>query len=162
MSEEVKSASRVVPQVIMLSVAINGCLGFGMLLTVLFCIGNPKDVLSSSTGYPFMEIFYEATNSLPGSLTMCSIVLINYCCSLVGMLAAASRQLWSFSRDKGVPGWRWWSQVSLYLLSKLFHYLTIAVQGFHKPPFAHSFNYSHSPHQCHAGLDQHWFLCCPR
>lgn len=119
MSEEVKNASRVVPQVIMLSVAINGCLGFGMLITVLFCVGNPKDVLNSSTGYPFMEIFYEATNSLPGSLAMCSIVLVNYCCSLVGMLAAASRQLWSFSRDKGVPGWRWWSQVSLYLLSNV-------------------------------------------
>ncbi|KAJ5544327.1 amino acid permease [Penicillium frequentans] len=112
MSEEVKNASRVVPKVIMLSVAINGCLGFGMLITVLFCVGKPGDALNSPTGYPFMEIFYEATNSLPGSLTMCSIVLVNYCCSLVGMLAAASRQLWSFSRDKGVPGWHWWSQVS--------------------------------------------------
>lgn len=153
MSEEVKSASRVVPKVIMLSVAINGCLGFGMLITVLFCVGKPGDALSSPTGYPFIEIFYEATNSLPGSLTMCSIVLVNYCCSLVGMLAAASRQLWSFSRDKGVPGWHWWSQVSPYLLPKFLHYLTVAVQGFLNPPFAHSFNHSHRSHQYHAGAD---------
>ncbi|KAB8222944.1 hypothetical protein BDV33DRAFT_201083 [Aspergillus novoparasiticus] len=31
----------------------------------------------------------------------------------MGLLAAASRQLWSFSRDRVVPGWRWWIQVSL-------------------------------------------------
>ena len=112
MSEEVENASRVVPRVILLSVIINGCLGFGMLITVLFCAFNPVDAIHSSTGYPFMAIFYEATNSRKGALAMCSIVLINYVCSLIGMMAAASRQLWSFSRDKGVPGWRWWAQVS--------------------------------------------------
>lgn len=111
MSEEVEDASRVIPRALMLSVLVNGCLGFGMLVAVLFCVGNFEAALNSRTGYPFMEIFYEASNSLPGSLLMCSIVLVIYCCSLMGLLAAASRQLWSFSRDKGVPGWHWWNQV---------------------------------------------------
>jgi amino acid transporter len=111
MSEEVADASRVIPKAIMLSVAINGSLGFSMLIAVLFCVGNLKDALNSPTGYPFMEIFYQATNSPSGALAMCSIVLIIYCCALMGMLAASSRQLWSFARDRGVPGWRWWSQV---------------------------------------------------
>ncbi|KAJ5291513.1 amino acid permease [Penicillium angulare] len=112
MSEEVESASRVIPRVILLSVLVNGCLGFGMLIAILFCAFDPREVLNSPTGYPFMAIFYEATNSRSGSLAMCSIVLINYACSLIGLMAAASRQLWSFARDKGVPGWRWWAQVS--------------------------------------------------
>ncbi|KAJ5291448.1 amino acid permease [Penicillium angulare] len=112
MSEEVENASRVVPRVILLSVLINGCLGFGMLITLLFCAFDPRDVISSPTGYPFMAIFYEATNSRSGSLAMYSIVLINYACSLIGMMAAASRQLWSFARDKCVPGWHLWVQVS--------------------------------------------------
>ncbi|KAJ5751561.1 amino acid permease [Penicillium odoratum] len=112
MSEEVANAPRVIPRALMLSVLVNGCLGFGMLLALLFCAGNLEAALNSRTGYPFMEIFYEATNSLAVSLLMCSIVLVFYCCSLMGLLAAASRQIWSFSRDKGVPGWHFWNQVS--------------------------------------------------
>lgn len=113
MSEEVENASYVIPRALMLSVLVNGCLGFGMLIAVLFCVDNLEDALHSRTGYPFMEIFYEATNSLSGSLAMVSIILVIYCCSLMGLLAAASRQLWSFSRDKGVPGWHWWNQVRI-------------------------------------------------
>lgn len=82
---------------------------------MLFCTGNLETVLDTPTGYPFMEVFYQATNSLLGSLTMCTIVIVNFSLSMVGMLAETSRQLWSFSRDKGVPGgwwWWWWSLVS--------------------------------------------------
>lgn len=113
MSEEVENASRVIPLVAMLTVGINGTLGFGILLAILFCKGNIQDALNSPTGYPFIEIFYEATRSVPGSLVMCAIVITNFCCALVGMMAATSRQLWSFSRDKGTPGWRLWSRVCL-------------------------------------------------
>jgi amino acid transporter len=58
-----------------------------------------------------MGIFLEATNSVSGSLAMSAIVIVIYVCALMGLLAAASRQLWSFSRDRGVPGWRLWSRV---------------------------------------------------
>ncbi|KAJ5155143.1 amino acid permease [Penicillium capsulatum] len=112
MAEEVENASRVIPLVTMLTVGINGCLGFGILLAILFCDGNIQEALDSSTGYPFMWMFHQATNSIPGSLAMCAVVIVNFCCSLVGMLAATSRQLWSFSRDKGTPGWQFWSQVT--------------------------------------------------
>ncbi|KAE8139259.1 amino acid permease-domain-containing protein [Aspergillus pseudotamarii] len=114
MSEEVANVSRIIPHALIFSVLLNGCLGFGMLIAILFCAGNLKGVLSSTTGSPFMEIIYKATSSLPGSLFMCSILIIIYCCSLMGLLAAVSRQLWSFSRDRGVPGWRWWSQISSF------------------------------------------------
>ncbi|KIN06808.1 hypothetical protein OIDMADRAFT_107624 [Oidiodendron maius Zn] len=113
MAEEVMNASKVIPQALMLSVAINGCLGFGILIAMMFCTGpDLGGTLGEITGYPFMGIFLEATNSVSGSLAMSAIVIIIYVCALMGLLAAASRQLWSFSRDRGVPGWRWWSQVS--------------------------------------------------
>lgn len=32
------------------------------------------------------------------------IILVDFYCSLVGVLATAPRQLWSFSRDKAVSG----------------------------------------------------------
>ncbi|KAJ6190524.1 hypothetical protein N7519_000545 [Penicillium mononematosum] len=102
MSEEVANASTVIPNALMISVGINGCLGFGMIIVMMFCTGSDLGgKLGKITGYNFMGIFMEATDSVPGSLTMISIVIIIYVCSLMGLLAAASRQLWSFSRDKG-------------------------------------------------------------
>jgi amino acid transporter len=112
MAEEVANASRAIPRAIMLSVAINGSLGFGMLIAMLFCSGNIDDALSTPTGYPYIEIFHQATGSVPGALAMLSINLIIGGFSVIGMLAATSRQFWSFARDRGVPGWRWWSRVS--------------------------------------------------
>lgn len=111
MAEEVESATIAVPRAILLSVLINGCLGFGVLIAVLFCLGNIDDVLATKTGFPFMEIFYQGTASVPGTVAMCSVLLVVMACSVIGMLAATSRQFWSFARDRGVPGWRWWSRV---------------------------------------------------
>lgn len=113
MAEEVANASRAIPRAIMLSIVINGTLGFGMLIAVLFCMGDLEVALNSNTGYPYIEIFYQATNSVPGTLAMVSINLIISVCSVIGMLAATSRQFWSFARDRGIPGWRWWSHVSI-------------------------------------------------
>lgn len=96
----------------MLSVGINGFLGFGILIAMMFCTGpDLGGTLGQITGYPFMGIFLEATNSVSGSLAMSAIVIVIYVCAIMGLLAAASRQLWSFSRDRGVPGWRLWSRV---------------------------------------------------
>lgn len=52
------------------SVAINGTLGLAMTIAVLFCIGNLDDALNSPEGFPFMEIFRNATNSVAGGTAM--------------------------------------------------------------------------------------------
>jgi len=106
MSEEIRNPELVVPRSIMLSVLINGTLGFAMIIALLFCIGNLDDALSTPTGYPFMEIFLQATNSVSGAATMVSIVTILAVCATVGVLASTSRMFWSFARDRGLPGWR--------------------------------------------------------
>lgn len=113
MSEEIKNASTAVPASIMLSVLINGSLGFGMLIAMLFCLGDIELALKSSTGYPFMSIFLQATGSIAGSAIMGSIITTMGISTSVGMLATTSRQFWSFARDRGIPGWRVWSEVKL-------------------------------------------------
>lgn len=116
MAEEASNANVAIPRAILLSVLINGTLGFTMLIATLFCMGDVQEAIESPTGYPFMEIFRQATNSISGALGMSSILLIIAICSVIGMLAATSRQFWSFARDRGIPGWRLWSKVcAIYL-----------------------------------------------
>ncbi|CAG8224737.1 unnamed protein product [Penicillium salamii] len=111
MAEEIHNAAIVLPRAIMLSVLINGILGFSMLIAILFCMGNIQDALNTPTGYPFIEIFFHSTGSITGAVLLSTIVLLISMFGVMGMIAAASRQFWSFSRDRAIPGWRLWVKV---------------------------------------------------
>lgn len=112
MAEEVHNAQKVIPISLMFSILINGVLGFGMLIAALFCLGDLEDAIQTPTGYPFIEIFRQGTGSVAGAAAMSSIIVVMGISATVGMLATSSRQLWAFSRDRGIPGWRMWSKVS--------------------------------------------------
>jgi choline transport protein len=106
MSEETHNPSIVVPRSIMLSIILNGLMGFAIVIAVLFCLGDIDTVLATNTGYPFMEIFLQVTHSVAGSAVMAAIVTTLALCSTVGLLASTSRMFWSFARDRGLPGWK--------------------------------------------------------
>ena len=107
MAEEIQDASRVVPKAIMASIILNGLMGLGMCLTLLFVIGDVDAALHTKTGFPFIEIFYQAVQSVPGAAIMTSLIIALSLCATVGIVASTSRQLWAFSRDRAVPGWRY-------------------------------------------------------
>ncbi len=80
MSEEVKDASVTVPRAIMTSAFLNGALGWVATITYCFCLGNLFDVLESPTGflgYPFIDVFYNATRSKLGASFMVAIIIVN-------------------------------------------------------------------------------------
>lgn len=106
MAEEIHNAVVVVPRAITFSIILNGTLGLGMALALLFCIGDIDAALNTPTHFPFMEIFSQAVQNLPGAALMTSVVIALSLCATVGQAASASRQLWAFSRDRAVPGWR--------------------------------------------------------
>ncbi|MCJ1232705.1 hypothetical protein MMC14_000658 [Varicellaria rhodocarpa] len=93
------------------SIAINGIMGFGMLLALLFCLGDPETALSTPTGYPFIAIFLQAVDSVSGALTMSAIITTLATLGTISWVAGASRMTWSFARDRGLPGWRYLSKV---------------------------------------------------
>lgn len=74
-----------------------------MLVTLCFTLGNVDDILTSATGYPVIQIFYNVTNSYAGADIMTLILILTLTSSCIAEIATASRQLWSFARDKGVP-----------------------------------------------------------
>ena len=103
MAEEIHNAAIIVPWNMIISVIVNGCLGLGMLLTALFCMGDLKAALKTATGYPFMQIFFDSTQSYSGTTLMVCLPLILSYAACFGQFAGASRQLWAFARDKGPP-----------------------------------------------------------
>ena len=94
---------------------VNGTLGFAMLVTLCFCLGDLNVVLGSKIGafgYPFIEVFSQGTQSIGGAtgMTCILIILSTFCC--VANIATSSRQLFAFARDHGVPFSAFFAHVS--------------------------------------------------
>lgn len=109
MSEEVNNAAVIVPWSMISTTVFNGAVGFGMILAVLFVTLNVDSALESPTGalgYPFMDIFYTATHSKAGASVMIAIILVMAGAGTTAAMASASRIVWAFARDRGLPGWR--------------------------------------------------------
>lgn len=102
-AEEVLSASRTLPAAIMWSFALNVLLGLTMIITLIFTWGDMTEIASTATGYPFLQIFIDVTNSLGGTNGMTCLIIIPLTASCVAVVATASRQIWAFARDNGVP-----------------------------------------------------------
>lgn len=103
MSEEVRNAATVIPKILVQTILINGGLAFVFMLVLLFCIGDVEDALASPTGYPIIQIFYQATNSLRAATAMMSLVILTGLTSSLGVIASVSRLTWAFARDGGLP-----------------------------------------------------------
>ncbi len=63
-------------------------------------------------GYPFIQVFFNTTHSYAGTNIMTLIIILTLTSSAIAEVATASRQIWSFARDKGVPGYRWIAHIS--------------------------------------------------
>lgn len=99
MSEELLDASRTMPRAIMWSCATNFAMAFLMGVTLIFCVGDIDNVLSTSTGQPFVQLIFNATKSYAGTNTMVTVLIILLAGCTLTEVATSSRQIWSFSRD---------------------------------------------------------------
>jgi amino acid transporter len=80
-------------------------------LNSIFTIGDLSTSLVSVTGYPFIDLFYNATKSKAAATVMTVIVVINFTASGIAVMATASRQIWAFARSKGLPFSTWFAPV---------------------------------------------------
>ena len=85
------------------AVLVNGVLGLGFIIALLFNMGSVQAALTADTTYPIIEIFYNITRSRPAATAMtCSLVTLASLAVVPG-IAASSRMLWALSRDNGKP-----------------------------------------------------------
>ncbi|KAK9780448.1 putative Amino acid transporter [Seiridium cardinale] len=111
MAEEVRDAAKVIPRSMIATTIFNGALGWVMVITYCFCLGDLNDILSSPTGYPYMQVFYNTTQSIGGASMMAVIIIFIAIFSNLTIVATASRQLYAFARDEGLPFSSWFANV---------------------------------------------------
>ncbi|KUJ13411.1 choline transport protein [Mollisia scopiformis] len=106
MAEETRNAAKVSPKSMFISITFNGVLGLAALIATTLCADDLDAALNSPIGIPFIAIFLQTTQSVAGSMIMSVILLLMQVFAAIGIMAATSRMLWAFARDRGVPGWR--------------------------------------------------------
>lgn len=77
--------------------------GFLMILTFCFSVGDIESAISTPTGQPYIQVFYNATGSRAGTTVMTVVIASMTLCNTVNNVASASRQLYAFARDRGLP-----------------------------------------------------------
>lgn len=82
---------------------LNGLTGLAMIVTYAFCVGNIDQVLASSTGFPFIQVFLNATGSVRATTAMTALMMVLQFCASISNVATSSRQLYAFARDDGLP-----------------------------------------------------------
>lgn len=82
---------------------ISALSGFIMVLTFCFSVGDIESALSSPTGQPYIQVFYNATNSRTGTTVLTVVIATMTLCNTINNVASASRQLYAFARDRGLP-----------------------------------------------------------
>ncbi|KAH8733213.1 amino acid/polyamine transporter I [Phaeosphaeriaceae sp. PMI808] len=111
MSEELRDASKTLPRAMIATALINGALGFVMICTFAMLVGDVEEILSTPTGLPFIQMFYNVTQSKAGTSAMTSILIIMATFGCVTNVATSSRQVWAFARDRGLPFSEWLAHV---------------------------------------------------
>ena len=80
-----------------------------VIMTLIMCciyvsaIGDLEKVLATPTFAPFIQVFYDVTRSKPGSSAMAAVVIVEMISASMSEGTCASRQIWSFARDGGLP-----------------------------------------------------------
>lgn len=80
-------------------------------ITLCFCIGNVEEVLSTPTGYPFIQLFLNSTKSTAAASGLSALIIWSCVFANLATVACASRQLYAFARDKGIPFHSWFARV---------------------------------------------------
>lgn len=109
-AENAKDASRTIPWSILCGYGFNTILSFVAAVTVIFCVGDVDSVLTSFS--PFTQVFLNSAGSKAGTVLLIVPIIIAFVSAMISEIATASRQLWSFARDGGLPGGHWLEPVS--------------------------------------------------
>ncbi|OQE43616.1 hypothetical protein PENCOP_c003G06867 [Penicillium coprophilum] len=111
LAEECQNASTVVPRALMSTLLIGFISSFTFMVAMLYCTSDLNAVVTSATGVPIFEMWYQATRSSVAA----TVFVVLLCCAavfaLIGAQQTASRLTWSLARDRAIVGSKWLSRI---------------------------------------------------
>ncbi|HEY3477737.1 MAG TPA: amino acid permease [Streptomyces sp.] len=111
LSEETTQAQVSAPRGIVRAIGWSWVAGFVLLAGMTFAIQDYAGTLASGTGVPPAQIFLDSLGATGAKLLLALVIVAMLFCGNAET-AACSRMVFAFSRDRALPGWRWWRRVS--------------------------------------------------
>jgi amino acid transporter len=109
-AEEAKDPARVVPKAIALALTFTYVAGWLFNIVLVFCMGDPAEILLSPIGQPVVQIFYNVMGKGPAIwFAVAAFIIMNFVC--ITAMHAGARTIWAFSRDSMLPGSRIWYRI---------------------------------------------------
>ncbi|KAI4152647.1 MAG: hypothetical protein LQ340_002786 [Diploschistes diacapsis] len=105
MSEEIRRASINVPRSMVFSTFFNGMMALALIIAFLFSAGTISEDEAEAI-FPYIPILARVMGSNTGAAILISLIIVLQFCACLTTTATASRMLWAFARDRGLPGWQ--------------------------------------------------------
>ncbi|EOD52399.1 putative amino acid transporter protein [Neofusicoccum parvum UCRNP2] len=103
LAEELPNPSRSVPLAMIGSIVVNGLMGLIYCIVMLFALGDLTSLLSSPTGFPFMQLFQNVTGNRAGATILSLFISLIAVAANAAGTTSTSRTAWAFARDRAVP-----------------------------------------------------------
>ncbi|KAG0641379.1 amino acid permease-domain-containing protein [Tuber brumale] len=111
LAEEVPRPESNIPFAIMGTVAIGFVTAFLYSIAMFFSMTNLDELVNTATLVPILELYRQATGSKPAAIFLEFLICFTGLGCQIACHTWQARLCWSFARDKGLPGSRYWSQV---------------------------------------------------
>ncbi|RMD42079.1 hypothetical protein DV735_g3057, partial [Chaetothyriales sp. CBS 134920] len=110
-TEEINEPEIKAPWAISLAMGSTYVLGFLFNIVLVFCMGDPADILASPISQPVIQIYYNSFGKHTSIFfAVAAFIVLQFVCFTATQSLA--RTVFAFSRDKLVPASRLWTKVA--------------------------------------------------
>jgi len=109
-TEEISQPEIKAPFAIFWAMAFTYVAGILFNIVLAFCMGDPATIFASPVEQPVAQIFYNSLGKGGGIFyTVCAFIILQFVCFTATQ--ALARTFFAFSRDRLIPGSKWWVKI---------------------------------------------------
>lgn len=103
LADEVPEPEKNIPKALVATVGLSIATALPLAIATFFCVQDLDAVISTPTGLPSLEIFFQCLGSVNGAITLQVFMVINFLCAGVSIHTWQSRLAWALAYDQGWP-----------------------------------------------------------
>ena len=103
LADEVPEPAKNIPKALIATVVLSVGTALPMAIAAFFCVQDLRQAVTTPTGLPSLEIFYQCPGSINGAITLQVFMCINFICAGISIQTWQSRLTWALACDQGWP-----------------------------------------------------------